>query len=401
MSTTSSLSKAEGIKAGSRGLRGTLADELATDEPAFSHDSTVLLKFHGVYQQDDRDVRAERKRARQDVDHICMVRAGVPGGALSAEQYLALDDLADRLGNGTLRVTTRQGIQYHFIHKGELTELIGALNASLVTTLGACGDVVRNVCSCPAPLPDREAVGIAQLARDLHRRTRPRTNAYYQLWMDGSLAVSASPPADEEDPLYGPTYLPRKFKISIAWPGDNCVDAYSQDVAAVPELADGAVVGYTVLVGGGLGKSHTDPTTYPRLASPLAFVAPEELAEVVEAVVLVQRDNGNRSDRDHARLKYLIDSWGLDRFREEVEARLGRRLASPRELRWESEDDHLGWYESGDGTWFLGVHVPSGRIRDGYRSAIRSVVEQVGADVRLTTRQDVLVTGIAAEDKEL
>ena len=404
MSATSSLSKAEGIKAGSRGLRGSLAEELAEDSPAFSGDSTVLLKFHGVYQQDDRDVRAERKRARQDVDHICMVRAGVPGGALSGEQYLAMDDLADRLGNGTLRVTTRQGIQYHFVHKGELAELIGALNASLVTTLGACGDVVRNVCSCPAPLPDREAVGVAQLAKDLHRRTRPRTTAYYQLWVDGDLAVSASPPEEQDEPLYGPTYLPRKFKISIAWPGDNCVDAYSQDVAAVPELEEGAVVGYTVLVGGGLGKSHTDPTTYPRLASPLAFVAPEELAEVIEAVVVVQRDNGNRADREHARLKYLIDSWGLDRFRDAVEEHLGRRLAPPRDLEWESEDDHLGWHESGDGTWFLGVHVPSGRIKDTdgarYRSGIRSVVEQVGTDVRLTARQDVLLTGIGPDDRE-
>jgi sulfite reductase (ferredoxin) len=404
MSTTSSLSKAEGIKVGSRGLRGSLAEELAEDSPAFSGDSTVLLKFHGVYQQDDRDVRAERKRARQDVDHICMVRAGVPGGALSGEQYLAMDDLADRLGNGTLRVTTRQGIQYHFVHKGELADLIGALNASLVTTLGACGDVVRNVCSCPAPLPDREAVGVAQLAKDLHRRTRPRTTAYYQLWVDGDLAVSASPPEEQDEPLYGPTYLPRKFKISIAWPGDNCVDAYSQDVAAVPALEGGAVVGYTVLVGGGLGKSHTDPTTYPRLASSLAFVSPEELAEVIEAVVVVQRDNGNRADREHARLKYLIDSWGLDRFREAVEEQLGRRLAPPRDLVWESEDDHLGWHESGDGTWFLGVHVPSGRIKDTdgarYRSGIRSVVEQVGTDVRLTARQDVLLTGIGADHRE-
>jgi sulfite reductase (ferredoxin) len=399
VSTTSELSKNEAIKGGSHGLRGTLAEELAEDSAAFSHDNTVLLKFHGVYQQDDRDVRAARKKARQDVDHICMVRAGVPGGALTGEQYLAMDALADRLGNGTLRITTRQGIQYHFIHKGELAELIGALNASLVTTLGACGDVVRNVCSCPAPLPDREAVGIARLAKELHRRTRPRTNAYYQLWLDGSLAVSASPAEPQDEPFYGPTYLPRKFKIGIAWPGDNCIDAYSQDFAAVPELEDGEVVGYTILVGGGLGKSHTDPTTYPRLASPLAFVAPEELAEVAEAVILVQRDNGNRADRDHARLKYLIDRWGLDRFREAVEEQLGRRLQPPRELEWYGEDDHLGWHDSGNGTWFLGVHVPSGRIKDGYRSGIRSVIEQLGADVRLTTRQDVLLTGIDPEDR--
>ncbi len=402
--TSTSLSKAEGIKADSHGLRGSLAEELADDSPSFSGDSGVLLKFHGVYAQDDRDVRSERKRARLDVEHICMVRAGIPGGALTAEQYLALDDLAGRLANGTLRVTTRQGLQYHFVHKGELAELIGALNGSLVTTLGACGDVVRNVCCCPAPLPDREAVGVQSLAKELHRRTRPRTSAYYQLWVDGSLAVSASPPDDEDDPLYGPTYLPRKFKISVAWPGDNCVDAYSQDLAAVPELEDGAVVGYTVLIGGGLGKSHTDDTTYPRLASPFAFVAPEELAEVAEAVVVVQRDNGNRADRDHARLKYLLDAWGLDRFREEVEAHLGRRLAPPRELRWESEEDHLGWHETGDGTWFIGVHVPAGRIRDTdgarYRSGLRAVVEQLGADVRLTARQDVLLTGIAADERD-
>ncbi|MBA2625093.1 MAG: NADPH-dependent assimilatory sulfite reductase hemoprotein subunit, partial [Acidimicrobiia bacterium] len=248
------LSKAEGVKAASAGLRGALAEELTEPEAPFSGDSEILLKFHGVYAQDNRDVRSARKRARQDVERICMVRAGIPGGALTAEQYLALDDLADSLGNGTLRVTTRQGLQFHFVTKADLRTLVGQLNEHLVTTLGACGDVVRNVVCCPAPLADREAADLQRWARELHARTRPRTTAYWSLWVDGEMAASAAP---VEEPLYGATYLPRKFKISIAWPGDNCVDVFSQDVGLVPVVEDGDLTGFAVLVGGGLGQSHT------------------------------------------------------------------------------------------------------------------------------------------------
>ena len=395
-------SKAEAIKAQSDHLRGTLAEDLASDAAAFSADNQVLLKFHGVYQQDNRDARAERTRAKAELDYVCMVRAAVPGGVLTADQYLAMDDLADEVGDASLRVTTRQGMQWHFVRKGGLRPLLGALNEKLVTTLGACGDLVRNVVCCPAPLGGREASEVQAYARALAKRLRPRTQAYYELWVDGDKAVSA--PVGDDEPLYGATYLPRKFKIALAWPGDNCVDVYAHDVGVVPRLdADGRLESFTLLVGGGMGKTHNDESTYPRLADPLVQVAPQELVDVVEEIVRIHRDHGNRSERDHARLKYLVDAWGLPRFRAELEARLGRPLADPAPLAWETADDHLGWHRAEDGSWFLGVGMRSGRIADregqALRSALREVVERFRPGVRLTARQDVLLTGLADADR--
>ena len=399
-------SKVEAVKEASRGLRGTLAEDLASDAAAFAADNQVLLKFHGIYQQDDRDVRSERTRARTDLEYVCMVRAAIPGGVLTPEQYLAMDDLAAEEGNATLRVTTRQGLQFHFVRKGGLRPLLTALDEKLVTTLGACGDVVRNVACCPAPLADREAAEVQYYARALATRLRPRGSAYYELWIDGERALSApEPPGGGDDPLYGATYLPRKFKIAVAWPGDNCVDVYSQDVGVVPEVDEGGTLtGFTVLVGGGLGRSHNDETTYPRLGDALCSVAPDELVDVVEAVVRIFRDHGNRSERDHARLKYLVDAWGLPRFRAELESRLGRRLADPAPLSWREACDHLGWERAADGSWSLGVGVRAGRIADApggaqVRSGLRAVVERYRPGVRFTPRQDVLLTGIAEDDR--
>jgi sulfite reductase (ferredoxin) len=401
MTTPGAPSKVEAIKHGSGQLRGTIADDLARGGTSFESDNQVLLKFHGIYQQDNRDVRSERTRAKQELDYIYMVRTSIPGGVLTAEQYLVLDGLADAVADGTLRVTTRQGIQWHFVSKGGLHPLLSQLNAALVTTLGACGDVVRNITCCPAPLDDREDAEVQRYARQLAQHFRPRTSAYYQVWVNGERAVSASP---EEEPIYGTTYLPRKFKIGLAWPGDNCIDVYSQDVGIVPLLADGGgLAGFTVLVGGGLGKTHNDDSTYPRLGDALATVAPDDLIEVVDAVVRIQRDHGNRAERDHARLKYLIDKWGLPRFREEVERRVGRSLDPPQPLAWSGAEDHLGWHRQGDGTWFLGVSVPSGRVadRDGVRlrTGLRTVIERFAPGVRLTPRQDVLLTGLAESDR--
>jgi sulfite reductase (ferredoxin) len=401
VTTNGAPSKNEAVKHGSDQLRGTIADDLREGGTSFDHDNQVLLKFHGIYQQDNRDVRSERTRAKEPLDYSCMVRTSIPGGVLSADQFLVLDQLADTVADGTLRVTTRQGIQWHFVRKGDLRPLLGQLNAALVTTLGACGDVVRNITCCPAPLADRQAAEVQEHALGLARHFRPKTEAYYQVWIDGERAVSASSPTEE--PLYGTTYLPRKFKIGLAWPGDNCIDVYSQDVGIVPVLADGALAGFTVLVGGGMGKTHNDESTYPRLAEGLATVAPDELVEVVDAVVRIQRDHGNRVERDHARLKYLIDAWGLPRFRAEVEQRLGRTLADPLPLAWSGSDDHLGWHREGDGSWFLGVAVPSGRLADRegvrLRSGLRAVVERFAPGVRLTPRQDVLLTGLAEGDR--
>ncbi len=390
----------EEVKASSRHLRGSLSTELTDTENPFSHESEILLKFHGIYQQDDRDLRRERTQKKLALEYICMVRAAIPGGVLTAEQYLVMDKLADEIADGTLRITTRQGLQWHFTHKDGLRPLISTLNENLVSTLAACGDVVRNVMCCPAPYHNDRRDHIQRETRALAQRFRPRTGAYWELWVDGDKAASATPAEVEIEPLYGDTYLPRKFKIAVAYPGDNCIDAYTQDFAAVAiPGADGEIRAFTILVGGGFGVSHADDTTYPRLGTPLATVAPDDLGAVAEAVVIVQRDNGERGDRKHARLKYLIDRLGMNVFREAVEKQFGSALPDPEPIVWENAEDHLGWHEQGDGNWFLGVRVESGRIADkpsaSVRTAIRDIVTKFAPGVRFTPNQDILFTDVS------
>lgn len=393
----------ESIKAASDYLRGSLPEEKDNEEPFFAKDTTQVLKFHGVYQQDDRDVRRERAKRGLGKDYICMVRASIPGGVLTSAQYLAMDDLASAVADETLRITTRQGLQYHFTRKRDLQSLIRTLNEHLVTTLAACGDVVRNVMCDPPPTAGPEADELQRYALELSQHVKPRSTAYWQLWIDGERAVTAEAPQDDEaEPLYGATYLPRKFKIGFAWPGDNSVDVYTHDVGLVPHLADGHVEAFTVLVGGGLGMSHNNPDTYPRLADPLCTIAPEELTEVVTAIIGIQRDHGDRSDRKHARMKYLVAEWGLERFAAELERRLGRTLVSPRSLTWADTDDHLGWGRQRDGKWTLGVRVENGRIADKevqMRTALRRIVERFADGVRFTPRQDILLSGIRDADR--
>ncbi|MTV26308.1 NADPH-dependent assimilatory sulfite reductase hemoprotein subunit [Nitriliruptoraceae bacterium ZYF776] len=418
------MADVESLKTESAYLLGDLAEQLADAGDAFTPDATQLLKFHGSYQQDDRDVRKERAKQGLPRATTMMVRASIPGGVLTAEQYLAADALADEVSNGTLRITTRQGLQWHLIGKHDLKQLIRTLNDHLVTTLAACGDVARNVCACPAPLPGRD--DLLPHAERLAVAVRPRSSAYWDLWLDGERAVSAVPPADDPEatarlggdavePLYGPTYLPRKFKIGFAHEGDNCVDVYTNDVGLVPTRdAAGTIDGFVVLVGGGLGMTHNKPATYPRLADPLATITPDELVEVVETIITVQRDHGDRSDRKHARMKYLIEDRGLDWFRGEVEARLGRELDAPRPLTWDDTHDHLGWHRqdlddvaeaaAAEARWFLGVPVPSGRIQDlpgrTLRSAVRDLVRDLGLGVRFSARQDLLLTDVPASRRE-
>ena len=404
---TAPRSAFEQLKADSRGLRGTLPEELASDAPSFSADAAQLLKFHGSYQQDDRDTRRERGRQGLDRDYSCMVRAGIPGGILTSDQYLAMDKLADVVGNATLRVTVRQGLQYHFVRKGDMRTLIGTLNEHLVTTLAACGDVVRNVMCCPAPPANVAEAEVQAQAAAVSRALKPQSSAYWQMWVDGERAVSAVEPDsasdDGVDPLYGPTYLPRKFKIGFAFPGDNCIDVFTQDVGVVPKVRGGRVVAYTLVVGGGLGMTHNKPETYPRLGDPLGIVAPEDLLDAIKVIVGIHRDHGDRTNRKHARLKYVVEEWGVGVFRAEVERRLGKALADPEPLRWASTDDHLGWRRQADGKWSLGVRVASGRIEDNgvpLRAALRAVIERFTPGVRFTPRQDVLLTDIEPADRE-
>jgi sulfite reductase (ferredoxin) len=389
----------EDVKRGSHYLRGDLADELAATEDSFESDSVALLKFHGIYQQDDRDVRRARASKKLPLAYSCMVRTSVPGGRLTAEQWLAQDRLAE-LADGTMRLTTRQGMQFHMVPKGSLRTLVNGINGTLLTTLAACGDVVRNIMGCPWPDERREIIG--PLVDQLVARFRPRTRAYWELWIDGDKAVTAEPdPSADPEPVYGDVYLPRKFKIAVGWPGDNCVDVLSNDIGIVPTLSagtSGALTGFMVYVGGGLGMSHArEDDTYPRLASPLGWVTPERVVDVAEAIVTTQRDYGNREDRHRARLKYLVDERGIDWMGEEVGRRAGAPLEPPVDLPPWTADDHHGAHDD-----VFGVPVPSGKVADRDGVAMRTALRELAADgtvkeLRITPRQDLLLLGIAPD----
>ncbi len=399
-------SDVETLKADSDHLRGTLSTELADDTAAFSGAATTLLKFHGIYQQDDRDRRRELARAKAELDYSCMVRCSVPGGILTRDQWFEIDRLADEVADGRLRITTRQGVQFHFVHKGDLHQLVSSLNRGLVTTYAACGDVVRNVMVTSAPEQGRDLERLDRFAGALSRRFRPRSNAYWELWVDGERAVTGEEaPGGDAEPIYGDAYLPRKFKIGVAWPGDNSVDVYSHDVGLVLVPGPDGTPGAVVLAGGGLGRSHTDDTTFPWLAEPLAWVSDADAGDVVQAIVEVFRDEGDRSDRSHARLKYLVAEHGIGWLREQVEMRLGRRLADPIAIpEWGGPRDHLGWHRQDDGRWYLGVPVPTGRLEDTEhmqrRTAVRRVLERHAAEIRLTPHQDLLLCGIDTADRD-
>ena len=393
----------EVLKAASDQLRGTLAAELENSSNHFGEASKQLLKFHGLYQQDDRD---QRKSAREsgagEKPYSFMLRLRLPGGRLSAEQYLAFDDLADRYANGTLRITTRQTFQFHGVIKGDLRATLQAIHNQLVTTLAACGDVVRNVVCCPAPFDDPVRQQIDAITRQISDHLLPRTRAYHEIWLDDELLHSGEK-ENSDEPIYGKTYLPRKFKIAIAYPGDNCVDVYTQDIGLIAIVEQGALTGFNVLIGGGMGMNHTKADTFPRLGDPLGFITPDQVIEVVEQIVLVQRDFGNRSDRKHARMKYLVHTWGVERFRSEVESRLGYALQPWAPMPSLQNELHLGWNNQGDGRWFFGLSVENGRIADAgprrLKSGLAAVIEQFRPGVHLTPNQDILLTDLAATDR--
>jgi sulfite reductase (ferredoxin) len=391
-------SKVEHVKRASSQLRGTIRQELDRLSTHFSEEDYQLLKFHGTYQQHDRDTATRRKQQGLEKEHQFMVRVRIPGGRLTAAQYLDLDDLAGKYANGTLRITTRQGIQLHGVLKGKLERTIAEINATLLTTLGACGDVVRNLMAPPAPILDGVHQRLAADARRLSERLLPRTRAYHEIWLDGERM-----PADaaEEEPLYGDTYLPRKFKIALCTPDDNSVDVLANDVGIIALFDGDELVGYNLALGGGLGMTHNKPETYPRLATLTAFVEPDDLIRAVEAVIKLQRDHGDRSDRKRARLKYLIDDKGLDWIKCAFEGYFGGPLAEPRAMPPLGVVDHMGWHDQGDGRWYLGIPVESGRIRDGdeqhLRSGLREVLGKFGCNPILMPSQDILLSEIAPE----
>src|SRR6266852_6328862 len=342
MAEIDAISKAEAVKQQSRHLRGNIARDLADGAVPFDNMGYSLLKFHGIYQGYDRDSATERKQRGDDKIWQLMVRVRIPGSRLTAEQYLALDALADSHANGSLRITTRQSIQFHGIVKSGLKAAIAGINGSLLTTLAACGDVVRTVTTVPAPLRDPVHQRLEDDARRLSTHLLPKTGAYHEIWVDGEKVTAEEEPVD---PLYGERYLPRKFKAGLAIPDDNTIDVLTNDLAIVALFEGGTLGGYYFLLGGGHGMTRNRPETYPRLATPVAFVEPDDLLTAAAAVVRLHRDWGDRGNRRHARLKYVIAERGEEWARERLSEELAKALAPCRPMPQFQVPDHLGWHE--------------------------------------------------------
>ena len=393
------LTRNEGLKEGSTTLSGTIAQTLADESSdRFSDDDYEFLKFHGIYQQDDRDKRKVAKH------YMMMVRTKFPGGALSPQQYLACDRLADTYGNQSLRITTRQDFQFHGILKSNLRKTIQGLNEALMTTIAACGDVNRNITASPTPATSPLVDHVLAEASRISSALTPATRAYHSIWMEGKqLDLSDPATASFSDPLYEKRYLPRKFKIGFAFPPLNDVDIFTNDLGFVVIIENGKLAGYNLLAGGGMGMSHGNAQTFPRIADVVGFITPEHLESVSKAVVTIHRDFGDRTNRKHARLKYVIQERGVDWFRREVELRTGISLSAARPFRFTHQRDLLGWHQQTNGNWFLGLFVENGRIVDGpgyqLKSALRSVIEQFQPEVRLTAAQNILLVNIKSEQR--
>jgi sulfite reductase (ferredoxin) len=446
-----SESKQEGYKRESKGLRGNIAAELSDDSTAFvSDESYELLKFFGSYQGYDRDTATARKKQGLDKEWEFMLRLKMPAGRLTAKQYLALDKYCDSRANGSLRITTRQTFQFHQIVKHDLMPFVEEISQELLSTLGGCGDVVRNITTSPAPIKDRVHEEMLALSYELAKHFAPNTEAFWDIFVDGKkldypfnpdsnlshgersesaqrdtgegqeqesthphpkskISTSPSGRGDNHEPIYGDTYMPRKFKISVIDPSDNSTDALSNDLALLADIQDGEIIGYHIAIGGGMGMKHNTPATYPRLATPITYVKPEDALAISEAVVKLQRDHGDRENRQHARLKYVVAEKGDDWVREQLKGYFGAELPPARPLPEFSLKDHMGWHEQGDGKWFLGVPIPSGRIIDieggaydgaRYRSGLRAVIEQYQMNLTLTPDQNLILCDIVEEAKD-
>jgi sulfite reductase (ferredoxin) len=395
------LSPVEAIKESSRQLRGTIAEELAGPAASLTEASKNLLKFHGSYQQEDRDARKRRSKEGVGKHYMFMVRCKIPGGKVTADQYLTLDDLADRYATGTLRFTTRQGCQLHGVLKGDLKATIKGINDSLLTTLGACGDVERNVMACPAPLNDPVRLELQRWADVIAREFAPRSRAYHDIWLNGE---HVGPEIEVEEPIYGKAYLPRKFKTGFGLTYDNCVDVFAQDLGFLAAVENGRIVGYDVLAGGSMGMTHGNANTFPMVARHICWIGPDQVLTTAEGMIRLFRDHGNRADRKRARLKYVVHDWGAERVREVLTSYLPFTPEPPRGLRVTGVDLHLGWHPQGDGQWFYGLNVENGRIKDEgdlrLRTGLREIVQRFRPRLRLTPHQNVLLCDLDGGVKE-
>ncbi|MFQ3628041.1 MAG: sulfite reductase, ferredoxin dependent, partial [Cyanobacteriota bacterium] len=411
------VSKVEGIKERSHGLREPVATELRQDTTHFTEDAVQILKFHGSYQQDNRDNRVKG----QEKDYQFMLRTRSPGGIIPAQLYLALDHLSEQYGNHTLRATTRQGFQIHGILKKNLKTVIATIVRNLGSTLGACGDLNRNVMAPPAPFKNRPEYGLAwEYANNIADLLTPQTGAYYEIWLDGEKVISAEEHPDvvaarqrngnrtifhgHEEPIYGTQYMPRKFKACVTVPGDNSVDLFSQDLGLVVITDDqGNLEGFNIYAGGGLGRTHNKEETFARVADPIGYVDKADIYDAVKAIVATQRDYGDRAERRHARMKYLIHDWGVDKFRSVVESYFGKPLQPLKPLPPFEYKDFLGWHDQGDGKLFLGISVENGRVKDEgafqLKTALREIEQTFALPMRLTPHQNILLHDIEPGDR--
>ncbi|MGF1577992.1 MAG: NADPH-dependent assimilatory sulfite reductase hemoprotein subunit [Gemmataceae bacterium] len=396
------LSPVETFKEESQYLRGTLAQELAAESDHFEEGDKQLLKFHGSYQQDDREARAKRRKEGLGKYYMFMVRCKIPGGVLTDKQYLAMDGIAQRFAKGTMRLTSRQSIQLHWILKSELQETIKSINDEMVTTLGGCGDVNRNVMVSPAPLADEGIHSQLQaLGQELAERFAPQTQAYHEIWLNGKqVETDTNNNKSDHEPIYGKVYLPRKFKIGIALPENNIVDIYSQDLGLLAVVEGKKIVGYNVLVGGGMGRTTGKDETFPQISKPICYVPVEEVTKAAEAVIKIFRDHGNRQNRKRARIKYVVHDWGIEKFREVMAEYMGKSIELPKDVEVTDFDLSLGWQPQGDGKYWYGISIANGRIKDEgdfqLMSAIRKIVRKLKPEVRLTPMQDILLCNLDA-----
>lgn len=411
------VSKVEKLKERSNFLREPLLSELQQDTTHFTEDAIQILKFHGSYQQDNRDNRVKG----QEKDYQMMLRTRSPGGFIPPELFLALDRLSEEYGNHTLRITTRQGFQIHGILKRNMKTVISTILNSMGSTLSACGDVNRNIMSPPAPFKNKPEYQYAfEYANNIADLLNPQSGAYYEIWLDGEKAISAeeAPEVKEArkskgngmivenslEPIYGEQFLPRKFKICVTVPGDNSIDVYTHDISLVVMTnKKGELQGFNVLAGGGLGRTHNKEETFARISDELGYIDKADVYDLVKAIVATQRDYGDRFNRRHSRMKYLINDWGVEKFKAKVESYFGKEFKPYKKLpKWEYQD-YLGWYEQGDGNWFFGIGVENGRVKNEgafqLKTALTEIVQQLNLPMRLSGNHNIILYEIAPEQK--